>query len=63
MDDLQPPIEEEEVPAPQFDRSTKPHKLAPPSDMQQRDFQPVWADVVSIYNTIAIIIIPFFIHC
>ncbi|XP_068619451.1 ubiquitin carboxyl-terminal hydrolase 8 [Battus philenor] len=37
--------EEEEAPAPAFDRSTKPHKVAPSSDMHQRDFQPVWGDV------------------
>ncbi|CAH2053994.1 unnamed protein product, partial [Iphiclides podalirius] len=39
------PSEEEEAPTPLFDRSTKPHKLSPPSEMQQRDFQPVWGDV------------------
>ncbi|XP_013173462.1 PREDICTED: ubiquitin carboxyl-terminal hydrolase 8 isoform X3 [Papilio xuthus] len=37
--------EEEETPAPAFDRSTKPHKMAPSSEMQQRDFQPVWGNV------------------
>ncbi|XP_073959072.1 ubiquitin carboxyl-terminal hydrolase 8-like isoform X2 [Choristoneura fumiferana] len=35
---------DEEEPAPSFDRSTKPAKVLP-SQMHQRDFQPVWGDV------------------
>ncbi|XP_026738655.1 ubiquitin carboxyl-terminal hydrolase 8 isoform X2 [Trichoplusia ni] len=37
--------DEEEPCAPVFDRSTKPAKVAPSSDLHQRDFQPVWGDV------------------
>ncbi|XP_075984390.1 ubiquitin specific protease 8 isoform X2 [Anticarsia gemmatalis] len=37
--------DEEEPCAPTFDRSTKPSKVAPSSDLHQRDFQPVWGDV------------------
>ncbi|KAJ8711987.1 hypothetical protein PYW08_008941 [Mythimna loreyi] len=37
--------DEEEVSVPAFDRSTKPTKVAPSSDLHQRDFQPVWGDV------------------
>ncbi|CAH2095564.1 unnamed protein product [Euphydryas editha] len=38
--------DEDEPVAPHFDRSTKPPpKVAPSSDLQQRDFQPVWGDV------------------
>lgn len=40
--------DEEEVTSPVFDRSTKPAKMAPSSDMHHRDFLPVWGDVVSI---------------
>ncbi|CAB3233027.1 unnamed protein product [Arctia plantaginis] len=39
--------DEEEPCVPMFDRSTKPSKMAPSSDLHQRDFQPVWGDVVS----------------
>ncbi|KAH9642620.1 hypothetical protein HF086_011213 [Spodoptera exigua] len=39
--------DEEETCVPAFDRSTKPTKVAPSSDLHQRDFQPVWGDVVS----------------
>ena len=39
--------DEEEATTPTFDRSTKPAKMAPSSDMHHRDFQPVWGDVVS----------------
>ncbi|CAH1636226.1 unnamed protein product [Spodoptera littoralis] len=37
--------DEEEPCVPAFDRSTKPTKVAPSSDLHQRDFQPVWGDV------------------
>ncbi|CAH0678203.1 unnamed protein product [Spodoptera exigua] len=37
--------DEEETCVPAFDRSTKPTKVAPSSDLHQRDFQPVWGDV------------------
>uniref|UniRef100_A0A2A4K4J0 Ubiquitin carboxyl-terminal hydrolase n=1 Tax=Heliothis virescens TaxID=7102 RepID=A0A2A4K4J0_HELVI len=37
--------DEEEPCVPVFDRSTKPTKVAPSSDLHQRDFQPVWGDV------------------
>ncbi|CAG9568411.1 unnamed protein product [Danaus chrysippus] len=37
--------DEEEVTSPVFDRSTKPAKVAPSSEMHHRDFQPVWGDV------------------
>ncbi|XP_063832508.1 ubiquitin carboxyl-terminal hydrolase 8 isoform X2 [Ostrinia nubilalis] len=37
--------DDEEQPMPTFDRSTKPAKVAPSSDLYQRDFQPVWGDV------------------
>ncbi|XP_039760021.1 ubiquitin carboxyl-terminal hydrolase 8 [Pararge aegeria] len=37
--------DEDEVPMPAFDRSTKPSKVAPSSEMHHRDFQPVWGDV------------------
>lgn len=37
--------DEEEPCAPTFDRSTKPSKMAPSSELHQRDFQPVWGDV------------------
>ncbi|CAF4881216.1 unnamed protein product [Pieris macdunnoughi] len=37
--------DEEEPVVPSFDRSTKPAKVAPSSELRQRDFQPVWADV------------------
>nr|XP_032522137.1 ubiquitin carboxyl-terminal hydrolase 8 isoform X1 [Danaus plexippus plexippus] len=37
--------DEEEVTSPVFDRSTKPAKMAPSSDMHHRDFLPVWGDV------------------
>ncbi|XP_059053040.1 ubiquitin carboxyl-terminal hydrolase 8 [Achroia grisella] len=39
------PSEEEEMIVPAVDRSTKPNKVAPSSEMYQRDFQPVWGDV------------------
>ncbi|XP_048478048.1 ubiquitin carboxyl-terminal hydrolase 8 isoform X1 [Plutella xylostella] len=38
--------DEDEPAVPTFDRSTKPvPKVAPSSDLKQRDFQPVWGDV------------------
>ncbi|KAL0868177.1 hypothetical protein ABMA27_007723 [Loxostege sticticalis] len=37
--------DDEEQPVPTFDRSTKPAKVAPSSDLYQRDFQPVWGEV------------------
>ncbi|KAL4719757.1 hypothetical protein ACJJTC_013317 [Scirpophaga incertulas] len=40
------PSDEEEMCVPTFDRSTKPAvKVAPSSDLHQRDFQPVWGEV------------------
>ncbi|XP_052744434.1 ubiquitin carboxyl-terminal hydrolase 8 isoform X1 [Bicyclus anynana] len=39
--------DEDEPPTPTFDRSTKPSKVVPPSELRHRDFQPVWGDVVS----------------
>ncbi|RVE52557.1 hypothetical protein evm_002676 [Chilo suppressalis] len=39
------PSDDEELPIPTFDRSTKPNKVAPSSDLYQRDFQPVWGEV------------------
>lgn len=44
---MQVSSDEEEPCVPAFDRSTKPAKVAPSSDLHQRDFQPVWGDVVS----------------